>query len=910
MALPTFSSLNFNGTWRDYQQRVLDELTVHLGDKRLHIVAAPGSGKTVLGLEVMRRIGQPALVISPSLAIKNQWVGRLRSMFLQPSAQIDELVSDSLHDPRAMTVCTYQGLHATWKTELPGAEGATRPEFEAMVARLSACGPVTIILDEAHHLRREWWRALFDLRSAMPQSTLVALTATPPYDAEQAEWSRYEALCGPIDAEISVPELVRNGDLCPHQDYLRLSLPLQGEIDLLDRRRVAIAAIIGRMLEAPEFMRELRAHPWIEAPGKHEEAILEQPEFLSSILIFLHAGRILLPKPPLRLLGVDRQEVPMLSPYWLETLLNGVLFDHANAFLQSEAFRKALATELRRLGVIEGGRVKLGESRAVFTAMAGSLAKLDSVLDIARLELKALGDRLRMVVLSDHVRAADLPRAEGEPFHPAKLGAAPIFEVLRRAGLPGARLGVLTGSLVILPDVARSALPEAAAAAAVRPERLDVRELPACPGYVRLTIDGEDNERIVQLVTQLFDTGHITILVGTQALLGEGWDAPCLNTLVLANNVGSYMLSNQMRGRAIRVDPVNPGKVANIWHLATVEPQDGAPMALPISTFQWRDNGLSWSDAVAALGTDLCLLVRRFDTFEGVANDSSNVISNGLRRLGIGDPVQDSIDVPGVNGEMAAFALDRSRVAEKWRRSLGGASARSYVHRVAVTNYTPRGQSISDTLQYLAISGLVGGAASAAGALRRVESVGSIATLVMVFGGLTLFYSLPKLVMAGYLFARNGTLEQSLRQVGIALIESLSGARALPRPPEAYDVVVEESPDGRHTIALRRATRVEERIFLDALGEVLGPIGNPRYIIRRNSWLFWRRRADYHAVPAILGDRKRDAEWFASCWREHVGSATLIYTRTGEHRKALLRARSGSFAAGFQRSVDRWSVWR
>ena len=38
--------------------------------------------------------------------------------------------------------------------------------------------------------------------------------------------------------------------------------------------------------------------------------------------------------------------------------------------------------------------------------------------------------------------------------------------------------------------------------------------------------------------------------------------------------VGSYMLSNQMRGRAIRIDPNDPNKVASVWHLATVEPFD------------------------------------------------------------------------------------------------------------------------------------------------------------------------------------------------------------------------------------------------------------------------------------------------------------------------------------------------
>ena len=64
--------MQFKGTWRDYQARVLDEFEQHFGDERLHIVAAPGAGKTVLGLEIIRRIGRPALVFAPTIAIREQ----------------------------------------------------------------------------------------------------------------------------------------------------------------------------------------------------------------------------------------------------------------------------------------------------------------------------------------------------------------------------------------------------------------------------------------------------------------------------------------------------------------------------------------------------------------------------------------------------------------------------------------------------------------------------------------------------------------------------------------------------------------------------------------------------------------------------------------------------------------------
>ena len=37
-------------------------------------------------------------------------------------------------------------------------------------------------------------------------------------------------------------------------------------------------------------------------------------------------------------------------------------------------------------------------------------------------------------------------------------------------------------------------------------------------------------------------------MVGTQALLGEGWDAPFVNTLIMASSISSYVTSNQIRG--------------------------------------------------------------------------------------------------------------------------------------------------------------------------------------------------------------------------------------------------------------------------------------------------------------------------------------------------------------------------
>ena len=69
------------------------------------------------------------------------------------------------------------------------------------------------------------------------------------------------------------------------------------------------------------------------------------------------------------------------------------------------------------------------------------------------------------------------------------------------------------------------------------------------------------------------------------------------------------------------------------------------------------------------------------------------------------------------------------------------------------------------------------------------------------------------------------------------------------------------------------------------------------------------RQVDYHAVPAALGSRKKDAETFLHLWSQRIGRARLVFTRSEHARRVLLRARSKSLAAGLQSPVERRSMW-
>lgn len=883
-----FDRMRFAGTWRDYQARALAEMDAHLDDERIHIIAAPGAGKTVLGIEIVRRIGRPALVFAPTLAIRDQWRERLTPLFLAEPPAPGE-VSHDLSDPRAMTLVTYQSLDALHRAD------AIVPLAEA----LQRAGPMTIVLDEAHHLRREWWTSLDRLLRAVGDVRIVALTATPPYDASLAEWRRYEQLCGPADLEIGIADLVRRGDLCPHQDHVLLSVPGADERALLDARRYAIAEVQQALRADRVLLDRLAAHPWLINPQAHVEAILDAPEMLSAMLVLLHAAERPLPRPALDLLGVGGEALPPPSPFWTERLLDGLLFTSRDMGVTDAAHARDLRRFLDTRGLIRGARVTLTHDRALARRMTASIAKIGSIVEIARAEQATMGDRLRMVVLSDHVRAADLPAAATDAFAPTRLGVVPIFETLRRALAHDLRIGVLTGTLVFVPRSALPALRVMALTAGLGDGEIVVDDIAACPDHVALRHPGGGTAMLVRLVTALFTAGEIRILVGTQSLLGEGWDAPALNSLVLASNTASYVLSNQMRGRAIRIDPADPDKVANIWHLATIDPVEGLGDLLGARFEAWFDG--------AAMGarSDIAIVERRMRAYEGISNGDTDLIESGIARLGLG-----SDSVVQANARTLALAADRATTAARWRRSLGQGDARSHVREAATARYAPRVLSWYHSLHALGWSALAGGAFAAANELRMMGGYETLGALAMVAAGGFALGSLPRLARAARLVWRNGSIEASLASVGHAVLAALRDrGLASEEEVERAAFVVRTSLDGRKDVVVTGVRRPTEMHILRAIAEIVGPVENPRYLLVRRARLGWRIRTDYHAVPTIFGERREDAERFAGRWRSRIGPSDLVFTRSAEGRVLLLKARAQSFAAGMTRRVDRRSVW-
>jgi hypothetical protein len=113
--LPNFTDeLQFRFPWRSYQATYLKNLDKHITDKHLHLIAPPGSGKTILGIEIVRRINKKTLVLAPTLTIRNQWKDRLHTFFTEENSF--ESVSFDLKIQEAITFSTYQSIHAFFKS--------------------------------------------------------------------------------------------------------------------------------------------------------------------------------------------------------------------------------------------------------------------------------------------------------------------------------------------------------------------------------------------------------------------------------------------------------------------------------------------------------------------------------------------------------------------------------------------------------------------------------------------------------------------------------------------------------------------------------------------------------------------------------------------------------------------------
>lgn len=846
------------------------EKVPNLKEPLFNVVAAPGSGKTVLGLGVVRELGKPALILAPTRAIREQWAERLRQHFLPVGTKRSpDWVSQDLKKPGWVTIATYQALYglATQEVDEDGAGPLQSKSNLEVIRRLKRAGIGTLVLDEAHHLRGSWWTVLTQLKEGLGKPFVLSLTGTPPYDVPEHEWHRFERLCGPISAEISIPEMVREKNLCAHQDFALLCQPLAEEGKKLQSLRLEAAQLQEDLLKDHALGLALLKHPWVAEAKRNEEALLEDADTACAYLVYLNAlgaGDEPGPRALHKILNAPFR-VPRFDLPWAERLLQGVL-SPKGLQAQEPALVRRLSVRLRAMGALDRGLVNLRQQPGAAKLLASSGAKLGLVQELVDFEWKSLGKDLRMVVLSDFVGLEDLELGSDAKSQHLSMGG--IFRALAAKNVKGLKLAAVSGQGCVLP---------ASEAAWMKAQRLRPQAIPALPGYLRAEMGMESSGKLLGQLTARFEAGSFHALVGTRALLGEGWDAPFVNALVLATWVKASMSSNQMRGRAIRIDRKDPAKVANVWHLACVEVgREGR-------------------------GEEYQTLRRRFRNFVGLPANGPG-LENGLARLGLGDWALAPKDVNDLNADTLRAATDRRSIFQRWQNALRG-HERARIREAVGTSkpQTPRLALARYTGAALAVQGYAAGSFWGLRYLfEHYQAIGAF----MEGGPATVCYMALAATFVGmglrvskgaWLLLRHGSPGQSLKQMGKAVLMTLKDLDHIPRKADAWVVVRRES-SGALSVGVEGLEAREEHLFCQAMQELLDPVGDPRYLVVRKGVLWGLAQEDRHAVPSIFAGRKEDALAFEKQWGRYVCPGKIIYTRRARGRRLLLRARWDSLA--------------
>ena len=965
--MPDLSDLAFRFPFRKYQSLALAALSEDL-DRRHHVVAPPGSGKTILGIELIRRRGLPAVVFSPTSTIAGQWCEKVE-LFLPEGVSAAEVAGSDPLVLRPINSFTYQliavpgdvgGLLAEsaaseWAAELidsgrevdlaaakariaqiaranPQSHEAevrrhvarlrkaflTDPEFDAtqiihpnaraLIEGLVAHGIGTVVLDESHHLLDYWALVLRTLLVRLPNVQVIALTATPPLEAEREAMENYLAIAGEIDFEVPTPAVVKEGNLAPYQDLVYICRPTERERRYIATVEARFNEAVGAIAARPDF------RAWIAttltAPTDANGTPLSwERAFERDPALCIAAGRFawnnLEGGVPESVVLLPEMEDPLDPEDWAY-LIAGFGLRHLKLSAAEDDHRtyaelKGLFAEFGYALTEAGLRRRRAPSDRI---LAYSEAKNAATVEILEAEIAALGDELRACVITDFEKESAAAKSLAGVLDPDAGGAVRAFRaIVAGAHTNGLDPVLVTGTTVLIDSDAAERLREQMLGWREREGlRFELELQPTPHEHVsQLVGSGSDWSPgvYVRMITELFGAGATRCIVGTRGLLGEGWDSLALNTLIDLTSVTTSVTVNQVRGRSIRLDPDRPAKVADNWDVICVEPD------------------------FAGGGRDLERLFSKHARFYGVS--AKGIVARGaigldpdLARVVMTHASKPllTLESAGLNRRMLERAKQRAKAYERWKVGDPYQNVEIRATKLDVRDLKFRtAHTMRDTVKAM---------------LRALlATIGSIATATALYTG-PLGNAHPALVVAAVgvmvgLFLLTSRqvrqfwrmafvelpLDSFLSDIGKALLAAMRDAGLLAGNLSIDNVRVTQDEVGFYDVWIDYASPDDADAFARALDDLLAPVTDQRYLISRDEadmdlgfYGLWyrvmtkvvrplgRSRRGWHPVPTELARNKEKAEQFAEHWREYVGGGELLYTRTPEGRRTMLELRA------------------
>ena len=134
--------------------------------------------------------------------------------------------------------------------------------------------------------------------------------------------------------------------------------------------------------------------------------------------------------------------------------------------------------------------------------------------------------------------------------------------------------------------------------------------------------------------------------------------------------------------------------------------------------------------------------------------------------------------------------------------------------------------------------------------------------------------------------------KNQLKSVAKTVVESLCDAKIIKTDYRKIKITSKDNKNNVNVeISVDGVTTHENNLIINSLKEVFFESENQRYIIVNKK----KNISTYYNVPSVLAINKEFAEKFHKNWKRFIGDANLIYTKSVEGRKILLKARISTF---------------
>jgi superfamily II DNA or RNA helicase len=141
----------------DYQTEAVKEMLI---EESGILVAPPGAGKTIMGIEMITELKQPALILVHKKQIYDQWIERIESFLNIPKREIGQICSNKKTVGKKITVAMLQTLS----------------NIENPTEELGLDNIGLTLVDECHHIPAKTFRRVI---TKLNPYYLYGLTATP-----------------------------------------------------------------------------------------------------------------------------------------------------------------------------------------------------------------------------------------------------------------------------------------------------------------------------------------------------------------------------------------------------------------------------------------------------------------------------------------------------------------------------------------------------------------------------------------------------------------------------------------------------------------------------------------------------------------------------------------------------------